>query len=71
MIMIHCTSMVKYSLPSDNMRKTYTVRRIAKHFEGLDSVRLERTVENEETSKLEPRLHLVTGKLVDLWNGSR
>jgi len=39
---------------------TYPVGRIGKHFQSLDSIRLERTVEDQESSKLEFALDLVS-----------
>jgi len=40
--------------------------RIGKHFQSLDSIRFERTVEDQESSKLEFALNLIPRSSIDL-----
>lgn len=42
------------------------MRRVVEHLEDFDSIRLERTVEDEETSKIELALHIISVNLVNL-----
>lgn len=47
-------------------KDTYPMRRIRQHLQALHRVRLEGTMENQETSKHEPALDFVARELVDL-----
>lgn len=42
------------------------MRRVVEHLENFDSIRLERTVEDKETSKIELALHIISVNLVNL-----
>lgn len=42
------------------------MRRVVEHLENFDSIRFERTVEDEETSKIELALHIISVNLVNL-----
>jgi len=45
---------------------TYPVGRIGKHLERLDSIRLQRAVEDQEPSKLEITFDLISRSVVNL-----
>lgn len=42
------------------------MRRVIEHLESFNGIRFERTVEDEETSKIELALHVISMDLVNL-----
>ena len=58
-------------MPHDLERWTYSMGRISQHLQGLDSIRFEWTVEDQESRKIEITLDLVSSSVVDLESAPR